>query len=284
MPPAALSAERAGALSRAESKRFRPERPASRGKDDATRNARGKSVILNIEEAVRKPASPGRGTAAIISRQPWDSLLPHLLKVGVDTAAAVEQLKRFTTMLIDWNSGISNLVSRNDLNRIVERHILESVEPAHWLKASGAARWIDLGSGGGLPAIPLAILGVGEHWTLVESRRNKTLFLRKVVQDLKLTNVSVVCDRIENLGGDDGLAGAFQGFTSRATMTLGPTLVLAARFVGAGGAAFLWKGSRRESEMVEDERWKAFWDFDGLLGIGAGQTVVARFVRIKNEL
>lgn len=219
-----------------------------------------------------------------MARQPWDSLLPHLLKVEVDSAAAVEMLRRFTTALIDWNSGISNLVSRNDLNRIVDRHILESVEPAHWLKARSASRWVDFGSGGGLPAIPLAILGVGQNWTLVESRRNKTLFLRKAVQDLGLKNVNVVCDRLENLGGDDGLAGAFQGFTSRATMPLGPTLVLAARFVGEGGTAFLWKGSRREEEMAADPRWKAFWDFDGLLGISSGQTVVARFVRIKNEL
>ena len=219
-----------------------------------------------------------------MARQPWDSLLPHLLKAEVDSDAAVSMLRKFTTMLIDWNSGISNLVSRNDLNRIVERHILESVEPAHWLKARGASRWIDLGSGGGLPAIPLAVLGVGQSWTLVESRRNKTLFLRKTVADLQLTQVKVMCDRLENLGGDDGLAGSFQGFTSRATMPLGPTLVLAARFVGAGGTAFLWKGSRREEEMAEDDRWKAFWDFDGLLGIGSGQTVVARFVRINNEL
>ena len=196
----------------------------------------------------------------------------------------MEQLRKFTEMLVDWNQRVSNLFSKNDLHRIVERHILESVEPAHWLKASGSSRWVDLGSGGGLPAIPLAILAVGNRWTLVESRRTKTLFLRKAVEQLGLGGVEVVCDRIENLGGHDGLAGAFDGFTSRATMPLGPTLVLAARFVAPGGVAYLWKGSRREAEMAEDPRWKAFWDFDGLLGIGGGQTVVARFKRIDNKI
>jgi 16S rRNA (guanine527-N7)-methyltransferase len=202
-----------------------------------------------------------------MARQNWNLLVPHLLRASVDADATIERLKKFAALLLEWNGNISNLISRADAPRLVERHILESVEPAHWLASSGATKWLDLGSGGGFPALPLAIIGVGESWTLVESRRNKALFLRRVVQDLGLPGVTVVQDRLEDLPSP--LAGSeFDGFTSRATMTLAPTLELGARFTRPGGTAFLWKGSRLEGEMKDSSAWKTHWDHDGLLGIG----------------
>ena len=182
-------------------------------------------------------------------------------------------------MLIEWNRSVSNLISNNDEARIVERHIAESVEPAAWLKISPAIRWLDFGSGAGLPALPLAISGVGPHWTLVEARRMKTLFIRKAIDSMRLHDIEVVMARLETLGNEAGRIGAYSGFTSRATLALGPTLALAARFVAPGGSAFLWKGSQREHEMSADSSWQEAWEFDGLLGIGQGQTVVARFAR-----
>jgi 16S rRNA (guanine527-N7)-methyltransferase len=182
-------------------------------------------------------------------------------------------------MLIQWNRKVSNLISRNDEMRIVARHVLESLEPAHWLQTSPAKRWLDFGSGSGFPAIPLAIVGIGTNWTLVESRRTKTLFLRKAVDDLQITGVNVVNARLEDIAADAEYAGAYSGFTSRATQPLVPTLAIAAAVVHSGGTAFLWKGSRREAEMTSDDSWRASWDFDGLLGIGDGTTAVARFTR-----
>jgi 16S rRNA (guanine527-N7)-methyltransferase len=210
-----------------------------------------------------------------IARQPWDVLIPDLLKAGVDVEAAMERLKRYTTLLLQWNRTASNLISRNDEARFVERHLLESVAAARWLKDSGASRWLDFGTGGGLPAIPLLLCGVGTHWTLVESRRTKTLFLRKVVQEMQLGNVSVENIRLEDA---DGSLGTFDAFTSRATLPLVPTLGLAARQVAAGGRAFLWKGSGREEEMAAGD-WQKEWELDGLLGVGGNQTVVCRFLR-----
>src|SRR5205814_9502221 len=176
-----------------------------------------------------------------------------------------------------------NLISSHDERRIVERHIGESVEPAAWLASSGATRWLDFGSGGGLPALPLAMLGVGEQWTLVESRRTKTLFLRRAIETLDIHGVEVVLSRIEDLVEDSMRRGSFGAFTSRATLPLGPTLAIAAHFVSAGGFAFLWKGSRREDEMRADRNWEKSWELDGILGIGSGQTVVTRFSRKQAE-
>jgi 16S rRNA (guanine527-N7)-methyltransferase len=225
---------------------------------------------------------PPRDIEKVLNRQPWDLLTPHLLRAGADIVEVLPRIRRFAELLLEWNRGFSNLISTSDENRLVQRHILESLEPAHWIKSSGARRWMDFGSGGGLPALPLALAGIGESWTLVESRRNKTLFLRKVIQEFGLTNIDVELARLESLPMEAERLGKFDGFTSRATLRLGPTLALAADWVPPGGLACLWKGSRREQEMVEDRQWQTFWDRDEVFAIGNGQTVVARFIRKAN--
>jgi 16S rRNA (guanine527-N7)-methyltransferase len=221
----------------------------------------------------------GRASGGADDRQRWDDLIPHLLRAGAKAEESLSRIRRFGEMLLLWNRRVSNLISRNDEPRLVARHLAESLEPAHWLKESDAKKWLDLGAGGGLPAIPLAIAGVGSSWTLVESRRTKTLFMRKVIEDIELKNVSVVLARLEDVADAPPHVGAYDGFTSRATLTLGPTLALAAKVVRSGGTAFLWKGSRREEEMAKDPFWREAWEHEGLLGIGTGQTVVARFRR-----
>ena len=232
--------------------------------------------------ATRSPARVS-GVDRILERQPWDSLIPHLLKAGADPERAIEKLRAYARMLIEWNRSVSNLISSKDEPRILERHLSESVEPAAWLSSSGATRWMDFGSGGGLPALPLALIGIGERWTLVESRRTKTLFLRRAVEVLELTGVEVVLARAEDLVRDPSTRGAFGAFTSRATYHLAPTLTIASHFVPANGHAFLWKGSRREEEMRADRSWERSWELDGLLGLGSGQTVVSRFSRKQDE-
>jgi 16S rRNA (guanine527-N7)-methyltransferase len=137
---------------------------------------------------------------------------------------------------------------------------------------------VDLGSGGGLPALPLAHAGVGETWMLVESRRNKTLFLRKVIEELGIDGMKVETSRLESLL-EQGAFGPFAGFTSRATLRLGPTLILAAQCVPIGGSTFLWKGTRLDQEMVDHPEWRSNWSESGRYAIEETPTVVVRFTR-----
>ena len=128
---------------------------------------------------------------------------------------------------------------------------------------------------------PLAIAGVGPAWTLVESRRMKTLFVRKALQDIKLGDFEIVNDRLENVAEGQGRAGAFDGFTSRATLAMKPTLALASRLVRLGGSAFLWKVIGWERERERDPAWRSDWDFDRVEGVGTGPNVVARLIRTQ---
>ena len=200
---------------------------------------------------------------------------------GPEGEARLQALRGYTKQLLEWNRGVSNLISRNDEPRIVDRHIRESLLPAQVLIDSGCRRFLDFGSGAGLPAVPLALCGVGEHWTLVESRRNKTLFLRKIQQDNGLKHFDVLTSRLETVIDEAEGSLKVDGFTSRATATVGPTLELAAHVVERGGKAFLWKGSSYEHEMeASRSSWEQSWRFERAFLLGEGPNVVAIFERL----
>ena len=192
----------------------------------------------------------------------WRALRTSLSGSEPDRDIAIARIKAFGLELLRWNQGVSNLISHDDEPRLVDRHIAESLAGANILNALGCKRLVDFGSGGGFPALPLALAGVGKHWTLVESRRNKTLFLRRAVQELAIADVDIVTGRLEVLIMDDLEQEKLRcdGFTSRATMKLGPTLAMAASIVEPGGHAILWKGSGFPDELAATEHdWSAAW-------------------------
>ena len=209
---------------------------------------------------------------------PWNTLRPFLAGSDAESESAIGRLKAFTVELLKWNRGISNLVSHDDERRLVERHIAESLAGAAIVRELGCNELLDLGSGGGFPALPLALAGVGRRWTLVESRRNKTLFLRKAVQELALANVSVLTARLEAIVEEQVEGLQCDGFTSRATMRAGPTLELAARIVRPGGHAILWKGSGLDDELSRSRgSWERQWAHVATHRIADGPNSIAVF-------
>jgi len=256
-----------------------------------------------------------------MSRQPWAEVELVLERNGIaNPRPTTARLQRFVELLVQWNRSVSNLISKNDEDRVVAAHVLPSIEVVGWMKSHDLARWCDLGSGGGFPAIPLALCGVGEAWDLVESRRTKSLFLQRAVQVLELPHVRVLSARIEDLladlaarsespdpsassrdgeGEEDDGWGAehrepeaadeprpplnppYDGFTSRATLTLGPTLEYAGKLVRPDGRAFLWKGSRLAAEAAEHPAWRAHWSESESRPLSIEHSVVASFQRHK---
>lgn len=84
-----------------------------------------------------------------------------------------------------------DLVSPGDLERFEERHIRDSLRARRWVRRCPPGPAIDVGSGAGLPGIPLAIADPHRRWRLLEPRRRRAAFLEEVVRDLELTNVEV---------------------------------------------------------------------------------------------
>lgn len=100
----------------------------------------------------------------------------------------------------DWNIKI-NVVSRKDIDEIYLRHVLHSLAIAKVHQFLPGSKVMDVGTGGGFPGIPLAILFPEVHFTLVDSIGKKIKVVEEVVQGLGLTNVTPINDRVENVTG-----------------------------------------------------------------------------------
>jgi 16S rRNA (guanine527-N7)-methyltransferase len=111
----------------------------------------------------------------------------------------IEKAGAYHDLILSWSQRI-NIVSKKDLGTLLERHILDSIVPATEIPESG--QLVDIGSGAGFPAIPLALIRPVLNITMMEPRHKKVLFLREVCSILKLGNVSIVESRLEDFVSD----------------------------------------------------------------------------------
>jgi len=120
------------------------------------------------------------------------------------------QFQEMAPLYEDWNSKI-NVISRKDIDSLYEHHILHSLAIAKYLKdkcpdiyenfVKGGIKVLDLGTGGGFPGIPLAILFPETHFTLCDSVGKKIMVADSIAKSLKLSNVDTVNTRAESLNG-----------------------------------------------------------------------------------
>ena len=114
------------------------------------------------------------------------------------TAGQRERFARLTPLYRDWNTRI-NVISRQDIDNLEERHVLHSLAIAKVFSFNSGAQLLDLGTGGGFPGIPLAILFPEVHFTLVDGTGKKITVVREVAHALELTNVTALHSRAEDL-------------------------------------------------------------------------------------
>jgi 16S rRNA (guanine527-N7)-methyltransferase len=131
----------------------------------------------------------------------------------------IREMGEYVSLLLEWNEKI-NMISRRDSDRVWESHILHSVSPLFLLDIPSDSSILDLGSGGGLPGIPLSILHRGLSVTLMDSIQKKTRVLEEIVQCLGLPNLRVLTGRAEELGREGRLRGTFDAVIARAVAPL----------------------------------------------------------------
>jgi 16S rRNA (guanine527-N7)-methyltransferase len=115
----------------------------------------------------------------------------------------LEKLGQYVQLLQDWNTKL-NLVSRGERKDIWTAHILHSISPLFLLDIQPALRVLDLGTGGGLPGIPLAIVRPDLQVMLVDSIRKKIAAVQDILARLSLPNVGAVASRVEDLPRTSG--------------------------------------------------------------------------------
>lgn len=133
------------------------------------------------------------------------------------TALQIEQFTQLGELYRDWNSKI-NVISRKDIDNLYPHHILHSLAIAKVLNFAPGTTLLDVGTGGGFPGIPLAILFPECQFTLVDSIGKKILVASEIAKTLGLSNVTCVKERVEDEKGE------FDFVISRAVMPL-PDLV-----------------------------------------------------------
>lgn len=113
----------------------------------------------------------------------------------------IRQFEAIADVYKDWNQKI-NVVSRKDIDEIYIRHVLHSLGIAKVQEFLPGSKVLDVGTGGGFPGIPLAILFPHTQFTLVDSIGKKIKVVEEVVDALGLKNVKAVNDRVENTSGE----------------------------------------------------------------------------------
>jgi 16S rRNA (guanine527-N7)-methyltransferase len=176
--------------------------------------------------------------------------------IRADRELAATGLEHHVVLLRQWQN-IQNLVSRETLPEVWKRHVRDSLQLLPYIKTEDNS-FLDLGSGGGFPALVLAIVlkSEGTRFVLIESNKRKCAFLRTVARDLAL-DVVILASRAEAIRADE--IGPVDVITCRATAPLDQLFGLVAPFWGKKTRGIMHKGREHGEEIVKA---RANWVFD----------------------
>jgi 16S rRNA (guanine527-N7)-methyltransferase len=174
----------------------------------------------------------------------------------------VADLNAFLQELERWNR-VHNLTSVEGEQASIDLHLIDSIAILPIMREflpSTPIQIADLGSGGGLPAIPIAIAQPNWSISLIEAVRKKTAFLQNVKGKLGLGNASIYSDRVEHVASQE--PGKYDAVISRAFTSLDRFLDLAEPFLKPDGLVFAMKARRADEELlaVSAERWRLLAD------------------------
>jgi 16S rRNA (guanine527-N7)-methyltransferase len=191
-----------------------------------------------------------------------------LLALGIEdlglelSASNIADLELFLQEMGRWNQ-VHNLTAIEGEKDSVRLHLIDSIAVLPVLRQflrGPSTKIADLGSGGGLPAIPIAIVQSEWQLSLIEVIRKKTAFLQHVRGKLKLKNIEVLCERVEDAAVQQ--PAQFDAVISRAFTNLARFLDLSLPLLKPDGLVFAMKAKRADDEMkdVSMENWRLVAD------------------------
>lgn len=172
----------------------------------------------------------------------YSQLYDGLTALSLDTSFS-HALLDYLDLLVRWNKAY-NLTAIRDPNEMLTKHLLDSLAMHPYFTQDNLA---DLGTGAGLPGIPLAIIRPEAQISLIESNGKKTRFLREVVRQLALKNVTVIESRAESVDQPE----QFQSITARAMDRLAGILKVGGHLLNRNGVLLAMKGPQINDEIAE---------------------------------
>lgn len=172
---------------------------------------------------------------------------PLTLRKGIDALGLIidetaqQQLMTYAELMLKWNQRM-NLTGHSSMDKIIPFNILDSLAVLPYLKG---CRVCDIGTGAGLPGIPLAIADPSRHYILVDSRSKRMQFLRAVCRELQLNQVTLVVERAEKLQ----LNPLADTVIARAVTQADVLIALTRHLLAPGGQWLLMKGQDPQVEL-----------------------------------
>lgn len=167
-----------------------------------------------------------------------------------------EKLFAYLNLVLETNR-TTNLTAITSWEEAVIKHLYDSL---FVIRLTAWAQWpkiLDLGSGAGLPAVPLAITYPQQTYYLLEASRKKADFLHIVKEKLELDNIVVLNERAENLARQDSFRGQYPMVTARAVAELAVLLELTIPFCETGGGVMAFKGPNYQAELEKAKQAQA---------------------------
>lgn len=182
-----------------------------------------------------------------------ERLQAGLERLGVAAdGVTLDRLARYHALLTEWNARI-DLTAVLEPEEMVDRHYLDSAAPLALGLIPQGARVIDVGTGAGLPGIPLCILRPDLRVTLLDAQRKRVTFLQAAIEALDLP-AQAVHMRAEDAARDEAHREAYEVAVSRAVAATPTLLELTLPFVRVGGRAIAWKGPGLQAELEQARR------------------------------
>jgi 16S rRNA (guanine527-N7)-methyltransferase len=165
-----------------------------------------------------------------------------MVGLGLESAGdTVYVLAKYLRLLARWNKAF-NLTGPSSLKDMVARHVLDSLTVLPYLAGTAV---LDVGTGAGLPGIPLAVLDPHRHYTLLDSKGKKTRFVTQAIGELGLDNIDVVQARVEAFAPEQH----FDTVVTRAFSSLTRFVQNCQHLTAAGGRLVALKGRYPDEEL-----------------------------------
>ncbi|WP_087690883.1 16S rRNA (guanine(527)-N(7))-methyltransferase RsmG [Pandoraea sp. PE-S2R-1] len=191
-----------------------------------------------------------RNTAAQGGNELAALLADGIAQLGLSISAEQQvRLLEFQALLAKWNAALQ-MTSIRDPRQMVVKHLLDSLSILPRLDREPISRVLDVGSGGGLPGVVLAIVRPDWQVTVNDIVHKKTAFLTQARATFKLTNLTVVTGRVESLVIGKEVPAAFDAIVSRAFAELNDFVTLGQNLLAPDGSFWAMKGVAAESELA----------------------------------